>query len=191
MVRLWGERERERECDRVLRRRLGGGDVDAEGERVRVLRERLGIGDRFLSLDRWLRLSLERCFSLPADLSRLRSRDPSRRLSRDLSRRLSLEECLFRSLEPSRFLSLDSSRGFLYGSGDGSRLRRTVGSSAGASFDVSLGFCSREALLEWRRDVVGGSTSCCVSSLRALYGDRSLAMSGPCCLSWGGDWGRQ
>lgn len=244
LARLCGEDEREGDGERVRRRRLGGGDVDAEGERVRGLRERYGIGERERrpSLDlsfrrrslerersRRLCLSLERsrflCLSPPLSLSCERSRrlsfersfflspDLSCLLSRDLSRRLSLERSFLRSLEPSRLLSLDESRGFLYGSGDCSRLRTALGSVAASfgssSLDRCLGFLSLDLLRDGRPDAIEGSfptrsdpcfekllglpfppetaggeavfpwTNCCVSSRRALYGDKSLAILGP------------
>lgn len=40
LVRLCGDGERELDCERVRRRRLGGGDFDADGDRERGLRER-------------------------------------------------------------------------------------------------------------------------------------------------------
>jgi len=97
---------------------------------------------------------------------------------------------------------LDEARGFLYGSGDGSRLLTapgsTVASLASASLDSIRGFLSLDLLLDRRPDATEGSflgcsdafleilpglpllllpvcgeavfpsTSCCVSSRRAL-----------------------
>jgi hypothetical protein len=184
-----GERDRRPSSDLSLRRR------SLERERSRRLclsfeRSRFFSLSVSLSRERSRRLSLERCFLLSPDLSRLLSRDPSRRLSFDRS--------LLRSLDPSRFFSLDESRGFLYGSGDASRLRKRPG-SIGASFAPwSLGHFSLDLLLDRRVRAIEGSllartgpflenlsglptrlllvcdgavlpsTSCCVSSRRAL-----------------------
>lgn len=179
--------------------------MDAEGERVRGLRERYGMGERerlpsldlsrrrrsldrersrrpCLSVERsrflflspslsWERsrlLSLERSLFLSPDLSRL--------LSRDRSRRLSLDRSFLRSLDPSRFFSLEEPRGFLYGSGDRSRLRTALGSTVVAfgsrAFGTSSGFLSLDRLLERRPDAIEGSfptrSDTCLDNLLGL-----------------------
>jgi hypothetical protein len=106
-----------------------------------------------LSVSLSRRLSLERSLFLSPDLSRFRSRD--------LSRRLSLDRSLLRSLEPWRLLSLDESCGLLYGSGEDSRLRTALGSTAASfglrSLEGSLGFLSLDLLLDRRADAIEGS----------------------------------
>jgi hypothetical protein len=141
-----GERERRVSLDFSPRR------LSREVERCRRLclsleRSRLRSFSP-LSRERSRRLSLEPSLFLSPDLSRL--------LSRDLSRRLSFDPFLLRSLsrDPWRLLSLDDSRGFLYGSGDGSRLRSTPASTDTSfglrSLETSLGLRSRETSRDLR-----------------------------------------
>jgi hypothetical protein len=236
--------DRERDLERLRRRRLGGGEVDAEGERVRCLRARMASGERdrlssldlslrprsrsrcpsrerersrllclslersrlrslstSLSLERSRRLSLERSLVLPVDLSLL--------LSFDLSRCLSLERSLRRSFDLSRFASWEASLGRLYGSGDLPRPRLLALAAGEASLGLrslerSLGFRSRDLLLDRRAGAIEGSflacsgsllatrscttrggvgtsprASCWVSSFLWLKGDNSLAMLRP------------
>lgn len=127
---------------------------ERERERIRSLSLERGRSRR-------LCLSLERSRRLSFEWSLFRSPDLSRLLSRDLSRRLSFDLSLLRSFDPSRLLSLDESRGFLYGSGEGSRLRVAPDSIAGflgaRSLDAFLGFSVRDLLLERRPDAIEGS----------------------------------
>jgi hypothetical protein len=183
-----GERDRRPSLDFSRRRR----SRSLERERSRRLclsleRSRFLFLSPSLSCERSRRLSFERSLLLSPDLSRL--------FSRDLSRRLSLDPSLLRSVEPSRFFSRDEPRDFLYGSGDGSRLRSALGSP---SFGTLSDFLSLDRLLDRRPDAIDGSfptrsgpfletllglpfrlatvggeavfpwTSCCVSSRRAL-----------------------
>ena len=171
-----GERERLPSFDLSLHRR------SRERERSRLLclsrdRSRLRSLSASLSFERSRRLSFDRSRFLSTDLSLLL-------LSFDRSRRLSLERSLCWSLDLSRLRSRASSRGFLYGSGDPSRPRLLALAAAGLlalaageaslglrSLERSLGFrsrsCSRDLLLDRRRDVTEGSLLAGFGSLLA------------------------
>lgn len=140
------------DLERLRRRRLGGGDLEADAERVRCLRSRMARGERerisSLVLSPRVRVcerERSRLLCLPRDRSRLWSLSPT--LSLERSRRLSLERCLLStdrsllllsfdlsrrlsfersrrcSFNPSRRLSREASWGLLYGSGDPFRPR--------------------------------------------------------------------
>jgi hypothetical protein len=149
---------------------------------------------RRLSPERSRRRSLERLLFRSTDLSRLPS----------FSRRRSRERSLLWSRDPSPFLSLDASRGFRYGSGErcrtgalaaaggtASRVRsrdssrgRSGGATKGTFRACSGPFLEARSRLPLLLSLGCGvpflsAASFCVRSLRALNGDRSLAILQP------------
>jgi hypothetical protein len=105
----------DRDLERLRRRRLAGGDLDAEAERVRCLRSRMVRGEceRLSSLGLSLCLrsrerERSRLLYPSCDRSRLRSLSPS--LSLERSRRLSLERSLPSTDRSLLLLSFDLSR---------------------------------------------------------------------------------
>lgn len=157
--------DRERDFERLRRRRLSGGDLEADEECARCLRSRIANAEteRLPSFDLSLRrpsreserfrllcpsrdrsrlrslsvcLSLEWSRRLSLERSRFFSMDLSLRLSLDLSRRRSFEFSLCRFLDVSRFLALESSRDLLYGSDEPSRPRLLALAAGEASFGL-------------------------------------------------------
>ncbi|OSS46291.1 hypothetical protein B5807_08361 [Epicoccum nigrum] len=191
LLRWCGERDRLRE--RLRRRRLGGGDLEADGERVRCLRSRmasLSSLDLSLSLrrrsrererererSRLLCLCFSLCLSLSCERSRSRSRLrlPSVRWSRVRSPCFPTERSrLLLSRDPSRrlFLSLEPS---LRRSLDVSRLLsrdRLRSRDSSRRFLYGSGDPSRPGLLE-----VAAAVAVAVAAGEASLGLRSLERS--------------
>jgi hypothetical protein len=188
-----GERERRPSLDLSLRRR----SLERERSRRLCLsfeRSRFFSLSVSLSRETSRRLSFERSFVLSPDLSRLFSCDPSRRLSFDRSLFRSLDPSRFLSLDESRGFLYGSGDVSRWRTGPGS----TGASFASRSLGRSLGLLSLDLLLDRRAGGIEGSfparteaflenlsglpvrllpvcegavlpsTSCCVSSRRAL-----------------------